>query len=132
MIYGYLINLIISLISFFFFFFFSFHIYPSLPFISFYLQVYTLFMGINTSNIFHKNNEKKQVDIHYRIVLNIKTQRGPSVTVKSTYSPFSLSLSLNSQDRPFAPQIRFNRRSLLLAAPRESLVSPFQSLSLLI
>lgn len=51
---------------------------------------------------------RKQVDIHYRIVLNIKTQRGPSVTVKSTYSLFSLSfflsLSLNSEDT--APLLR--------------------------
>ena len=38
---------------------------------------------------------RKEVDIHHRIVLNIKTQRGPSVTVKSTYSLFSL-FSLNS------------------------------------
>lgn len=42
-----------------------------------------------------KKKKRKQVDIHYRIVLNIKTQRGPSVTVKSTYSLFSL-FSLNS------------------------------------
>ena len=83
------------------------------------------------------------MDMDYRIELKkyLDTQGGPSVTVKSTYSlslslslserletlSLSLSLSLRIQ-RAFVPEIRIES-AIFPTAPRESLVSLFQSVS---
>jgi hypothetical protein len=81
------------------------------------------------------------MDMDYRIELKkyLDTQGGPSVTVKSTYSlslslkdwklslSLSLSLSLRIQ-RAFVPEIRIES-AIFRTAPRESLVSLFQSVS---